>query len=63
VEKVLPTSTKWKDILLDVNAVGEKASLEPISLSKLSTIKKQTLANILQKAEIINLPGVLIARS
>jgi hypothetical protein len=24
VEKVFPTCTKWKDILLDMNAVGEK---------------------------------------
>ena len=25
VDKVLPTGKKWKDILLDVNAIGEKA--------------------------------------
>jgi hypothetical protein len=40
VEKILPIGTKWKDILLDVNAVGEKVGLEPISLSKLIAIKK-----------------------
>ena len=40
VEKVLPTCTKWKYILLDVNVVGEKAGLEPILLSELSAIKK-----------------------
>ena len=39
VEKVLPTRTKWKKILLDVNAVGKKASLELILLWKLSAIK------------------------
>ena len=39
VEKILPTNTKWKDILLDVNAVGKKSGLEPISSSKLSAIK------------------------
>ena len=40
VEKVLLTGTKWKDILLDINVVGEKAGLNLISLSKLSAIKK-----------------------
>ena len=63
VEKVLPTGTKWKDILLDVKVVGEKVGLKSISLSKLSAIKKQTLANTLQKDEGTNLPGALIARN
>ena len=49
VEKVLPTGTKWKDILLDVNAVGEKAGLEPISLSKLSAIKKTNFSEYITK--------------
>jgi hypothetical protein len=49
VEKVLPTGTKWKDILLDVNAVGEKAGLEPISLSKLSAIKKANFSEYITK--------------
>lgn len=31
---------KLKDFFLDVNKVGEKVSLEPISLSKLATIEK-----------------------
>ena len=41
-EKVLPTWTKWKDILLDVNFVGKKVGLEPILLSKLSATKKNS---------------------
>jgi hypothetical protein len=49
VEKVLPTGTKWKDILLDVNAVGEKVGLEPISLSKLSAIKKAKFSEYITK--------------
>ena len=49
VEKVLPTGTKWKDILLDVNAVGEKAGLQPISLSKLSAIKKANFREYITK--------------
>ena len=49
VEKVLPTGTKWKDILLDVNAVGEKAGLQPISLSKLSAIKKANFSEYITK--------------
>jgi hypothetical protein len=43
VEKVLPTGTKWKDILLDVNAVGEKVGLQPISLSHLSQSSNQAI--------------------
>jgi hypothetical protein len=49
VEKVLPTGTKWKDILLDVNAVGEKIGLEPISSSKLSAIKKANFSEYITK--------------
>jgi len=49
VEKVLPTGTKWKDILLDVNAVGEKVGLKPISLSKLSAIKKAKFSEYITK--------------
>src|SRR5450631_355085 len=49
VEKVLPTGTKWKDILLDVNAVGEKVGLEPISLSKLNAIKKANFSEYITK--------------
>ena len=49
VEKVLPTGTKWKDILLDVNAVGEKVGLHPISLSKLSAIKKSNFSEYITK--------------
>ena len=48
-EKVLPRETKWKDLLLDVNAVGKKASLEPILLSKLSTLKKTNFNNYIPK--------------
>jgi hypothetical protein len=36
VQMVLPTGTKWKNILVDVNEVGEKVGCGPISLSKLS---------------------------
>ena len=49
VNKVLPTDTKWKDILLDVNAVSKKAGLEPISLSKLSAIKKASFSKYITK--------------
>ena len=49
VEKILPTCIKWKDILLDVNAVGEKVGLEPISLSKLSAIKKANFSEYITK--------------
>ena len=49
VEKVLPTGTKWKDILLDVNDVGEKVGLQPISLSKLSAIKKANFSEYITK--------------
>jgi hypothetical protein len=49
VEKVLPTGTKWKDILLDVNAVGEKVGLQPISLSNLSAIKKAKFSEYITK--------------
>ena len=51
MEKVLPTGTKWKDILLDVNAVGKKAGLQPISLSKLSTIKKTNFSEYITKRQ------------
>ena len=63
MKKVLPTCTKWKDILLDVNAIGEKAGLEPISLSKLSAIKKANLSKYIIEVEATNLPGAPIARS
>jgi hypothetical protein len=49
VEKVLPTGTKWKDILLDVNAIGENVGLEPISLSKLSVINKAKFSKYITK--------------
>ena len=41
VQMVLPTGTKWKNILMDVNEIGEKTGCGPISLSKLSVIKNQ----------------------
>jgi hypothetical protein len=49
VEKVLPTCTKWKDMLLDVNAVGEKVGLQPISLSNLNAIKKANFSKYITK--------------
>jgi len=49
LEKVLLTCTKWKEILLDVNAVGEKVGLQPISLSKLSAIKKTNFSEYITK--------------
>jgi hypothetical protein len=52
-----------KDILLDVNTVGEKVVLQPISLSKLSAIKKTNFSEYITKDEGSNLPGALIARS
>lgn len=45
VENAIPMGTKQKDLLLDVNANGEKVDLEPISLSKMSAIKKANLNN------------------
>ena len=45
VDKILPMRTKWKDLLVDVNVLGEKASLEPILLSKLSMIMKTNFNN------------------
>ena len=38
VQMVLPAGTKWKNILMDVNEIGEKAGCRPISLSKLNVI-------------------------
>ena len=49
VEKVLPMGTKWKAFLLDANAVGENASLEPILLSKLSMMKKENFSDYIRK--------------
>ena len=49
VEEILPTCTKWKDILLDINAVGNKPDLEPILLSKLSAIKKASCSEYIIK--------------
>ena len=49
VKKVLPIGTK--DILLDVNVVGEKASLEPILLSKLSAIMKTNFSEYMTKRQ------------
>jgi hypothetical protein len=49
VKKVFSTSIKWKDTLLDINEVGEKDGLEPISLSKLSAIKKTTFSEYILK--------------
>lgn len=49
VENAIPMGTKWKDLLLDVNADGEKVDLEPISLSKLSAIKKANLNNFTER--------------
>jgi hypothetical protein len=46
---VLPTITKWKDLMLNVTMVSEKASLEPISLSRLSTIKKEIFNDYITK--------------
>jgi hypothetical protein len=49
VQMVLPTWTKWKNILVDVNEVGEKVGCAPISLSKLSVIKNQQFAEYIMK--------------
>ena len=49
VEKVLPTCTKWKDIMLDVNVVDKKAGLKPLSLSKLNAIKKTKFSQYITK--------------
>ena len=57
VQMVLPTGTKWKNILMDVNEVGEKAGCGPISLSKLSVIKKLQFAEYITKR-----PGDKFAR-
>jgi hypothetical protein len=52
-----------KNILLDVNTVGEKVGLQPISLSKLSAIKKTNFSEYITKRRGINLTDALIARS
>jgi hypothetical protein len=57
VKMVLPTGTKWKNILMDVNEVGENAGCGPISLSKLSVIKNQQFAEYITKR-----PGDKFAR-
>ena len=49
VEKVLPMGTKWKDLLLGVNAISADIVLEPISLSKLSVIKKTNFNEYITK--------------
>jgi hypothetical protein len=49
VQMVLPTWTKWKNILMDVNEVGEKTGCGPISLSKLNVIKNQQFAEYITK--------------
>jgi hypothetical protein len=49
VEMVLLTGTKWKNILMDVNEVGENAGYGPISLSKLSVIKNHQFAEYITK--------------
>lgn len=50
VKKKFPTRTKWKDLLLDVNAVDEKVGLMPIPLSKLSVIKKTNFNDYITKS-------------
>lgn len=49
IEKVIPMRMKWKNLLLDVDVVGEKVGLEPISLSKLRAIKKENLNDYITK--------------
>ena len=46
---VLPTGTKWKNILTDINEVGRIAGCGSISLSKLSVIKNQQFAEYILK--------------
>jgi hypothetical protein len=57
VQMVLPTGTKWKNILTDINEVGRIAGCGPISLSKLSVIKNQQFAEYILKR-----PGDKFAR-
>jgi hypothetical protein len=57
VQMVLPTGTKWKNILTDINDVGDKTGCVPISLSKLSVIKNQQFAEYILKR-----PGDKFAR-
>ena len=57
VQMVLPTGTKWKNILTDINEVGRKTGCGPISLSKLSVIKNQQFAEYILKR-----PGDKFAR-
>ena len=57
VQMVLLTGTKWKNIFMDVNEIGENAGCGPISLSKLSVIKNQQFAEY-----ITNIPGDKFAR-
>lgn len=51
---------KWKDLIWDVNAVGENVSLESISLSKLSAIWKRTSMTTFQMdmmSSLLNVPN------
>ena len=57
VQMVLPTGTKWKNILKDINEVGRKAGCGPVSLSKLNVIKNQQFAEYILKR-----PGDKFAR-
>jgi hypothetical protein len=57
VQMVLPTGTKWKNILTDINEVGRRAGCGPISSSKLSVIKNQQFAEYILKR-----PGDKFAR-
>ena len=49
VKMVLPTETKWNNILINVNEVGEKAGCGLISTSKLSVINNQQFAKYIMK--------------
>ena len=49
VKMVLPTGTKWNNMLLDINEIGENAGCGLVSLSKLSVIKNQQFAEYITK--------------
>ena len=49
VQMMLPTGTKWKNILTDINEVGRMAGCGSISLSKLNVIKNQQFVEYILK--------------
>lgn len=60
VYKVFLIGTKWKDLFLNINLVGEEDGLEPILMSKLSVIncKKTNFSDYITEGQGESLFGV-----